>query len=129
MKQAIEQGIPVESLPGAAAFVLTLSLSALSTRRFCFEAFLPTEKANKKERQRLLTQLKDEERTILLYEAPHHLRKTLEDLREAFGENRKNHLGKGINQKHEELLYLDLGSGRSRKISRRRTQRRICPGL
>ena len=89
VKQAVEQGIPVESLPGAAAFVLALSLSALSTRRFCFEAFLPTEKANKKERQRLLTQLKEEERTILLYEAPHHLRKTLEDLREAFGENRK----------------------------------------
>ena len=48
VKQAVEQGIPVESLPGAAAFVLTLSLSALSTRRFCFEAFLPTEKANKR---------------------------------------------------------------------------------
>lgn len=108
VKQAVEQGIPVESLPGAAAFVLTLSLSALSTRRFCFEAFLPTEKANKKERQRLLTQLKDEERTILLYEAPHHLRKTLEDLREAFGENRKITLARELTKKYEELLYLDL---------------------
>ena len=105
---AVEQGIPVESLPGAAAFVLTLSLSALSTRRFCFEAFLPTEKANKKERQRLLSQLKDEERTILLYEAPHHLRKTLEDLREAFGENRKITLARELTKKYEELLYLDL---------------------
>ena len=108
VKQAVEQGIPVESLPGAAAFVLTLSLSALSTRRFCFEAFLPTEKANKKERQRLLTQLKEEERTILLYEAPHHLRKTLEDLREAFGENRKITLARELTKKYEELLYLDL---------------------
>ena len=108
VKQAVEQGIPVESLPGAAAFVLTLSLSALSTRRFCFEAFLPTEKANKKERQRLLSQLKDEERTILLYEAPHHLRKTLEDLREAFGENRKITLARELTKKYEELLYLDL---------------------
>ena len=108
VKQAVEQGIPVESLPGAAAFVLALSLSALSTRRFCFEAFLPTEKANKKERQRLLTQLKEEERTILLYEAPHHLRKTLEDLREAFGENRKITLARELSKKHEEILYLDL---------------------
>lgn len=88
--------------------MLTLSLSALSTRRFCFEAFLPTEKANKKERQRLLTQLRDEERTILLYEAPHHLRKTLEDLREAFGENRKITLARELTKKYEELLYLDL---------------------
>jgi len=108
VKQAVAQGIPVESLPGAAAFVLALSLSALSTRRFCFEAFLPTEKANKKERQRLLTQLKEEERTILLYEAPHHLRKTLEDLREAFGENRKITLARELSKKHEEILYLDL---------------------
>jgi len=108
VKQAVEQGIPVESLPGAAAFVLALSLSALSTRRFCFEAFLPTEKANKKERQRLLTQLKEEERTILLYEAPHHLRKTLEDFREAFGENRKITLARELSKKHEEILYLDL---------------------
>ena len=108
VKQAVEQGIPVESLPGAAAFVLALSLSALSTRRFCFEAFLPTEKANKKERQRLLQQLKEEERTILLYEAPHHLLKTLEDLREAFGENRKITLARELSKKHEEILYLDL---------------------
>ena len=103
-----DAGIRVESIPGPAAFVTALTLSTLPTRRFVFEAFLPTEKSNKKERTAILQSLAGEERTILLYEAPHHLLKTLEDLRDAFGENRKLSLARELTKKHEEVLYTDL---------------------
>lgn len=108
VRQAVDAGIRVESIPGPAAFVTALTLSALPTRRFIFEAFLPTEKSNKKERTAILQSLAGEERTILLYEAPHHLLKTLEDLRDAFGENRKLSLARELTKKHEEVLYTDL---------------------
>lgn len=108
VRQAVDAGIRVESIPGPAAFVTALTLSALPTRRFVFEAFLPTEKSNKKERAAILQSLAEEERTILLYEAPHHLLKTLEDLRDAFGENRKLSLARELTKKHEEVLYTDL---------------------
>ena len=108
VRQAADAGIRVESIPGPAAFVTALTLSALPTRRFVFEAFLPTEKSNKKERTAILQSLAGEERTILLYEAPHHLLKTLEDLRDAFGENRKLSLARELTKKHEEVLYTDL---------------------
>lgn len=108
VRQAVDAGIRVESIPGPAAFVTALTLSALPTRRFVFEAFLPTEKSNKKERTAILQSLAGEERTILLYEAPHHLLKTLEDLRNAFGENRKLSLARELTKKHEEVLYTDL---------------------
>ena len=108
VRQAVAAGIRVESIPGPAAFVTALTLSALPTRRFVFEAFLPTEKSNKKERTAILQSLAGEERTILLYEAPHHLLKTLEDLRDAFGENRKLSLARELTKKHEEVLYTDL---------------------
>ena len=68
-----EAGIAVTSLPGAAACITALTLSGLSTRRFCFEAFLP---ADKKEKAAILEELKEESRTIILYEAPHHLVRT-----------------------------------------------------
>lgn len=74
-----EEGIPVTSLPGPAACITALTMSGLPTRRFAFEAFLPREK---KERARVLAELRDETRTIVLYEAPHHLAGTLEELRE-----------------------------------------------
>ena len=83
VRQCYEAGIEVTSLPGPAACITALTLSGLSTRRFCFEAFLP---ADKKERQRILDELKDETRTIILYEAPHHLVRTLEELLEALGD-------------------------------------------
>ena len=67
---AYEEGVEVTSLPGACACITALTLSGLPTRRFCFEAFLPH---NKKERQAVLEELKNETRTIILYEAPHHL--------------------------------------------------------
>ncbi|NLK77287.1 MAG: 16S rRNA (cytidine(1402)-2'-O)-methyltransferase [Clostridiales bacterium] len=78
-----ESGIEVTSLPGAAACITALTLSGLPTRRFAFEAFLPREK---KERQAILTSLEKETRTIILYEAPHHLKKTLEELFDVLGD-------------------------------------------
>lgn len=80
-----EAGITVTSLPGPAACITALTLSGLSTRRFCFEAFLP---ADKKERAEILEELKEESRTMILYEAPHHLVKTLKELYEALGDRR-----------------------------------------
>lgn len=80
-----EQGITVTSLPGPAACITALTLSGLSTRRFCFEGFLPTDKKEKKE---ILKELAEETRTMILYEAPHHLVRTLEELYEALGERR-----------------------------------------
>ena len=80
-----ESGVTVTSLPGPAACITALTLSGLSTRRFCFEGFLP---ADKKERRAILEVLKNESRTIIMYEAPHHLVKTLEELYEALGQRR-----------------------------------------
>ena len=80
-----EQGITVTSLPGPAACITALTLSGLSTRRFCFEGFLPAEK---KEKAAVLKELQNESRTMILYEAPHHLVRTLEELYEALGERR-----------------------------------------
>lgn len=85
VKQCYEAGIELTSLPGAAACITALTISGLSTRRFCFEAFLPPDK---KERQWILDELKDETRTIIVYEAPHHLVQTLSALYEALGSRR-----------------------------------------
>ncbi len=85
VRQCMEAGISVTSLPGPAACITALTMSGLSTRRFCFEAFLPPDK---KERSRILSELANETRTIVLYEAPHHLLSTLEELYEALGERR-----------------------------------------
>lgn len=81
--RAYEANIKVTSLPGPAACITALTLSGLSTRRFCFEAFLP---ADKKQRRLILNELKTETRTIILYEAPHRLIKTLEELLNALGD-------------------------------------------
>lgn len=78
-----ESGIPVTSLPGPAACITALTLSGLPTRRFCFEGFLPSDK---KEKREVLEELKQESRTIILYEAPHHLVRTLEELHEILGD-------------------------------------------
>lgn len=98
VKIAYEAGIEVTSLPGPAACITALTLSGLSTRRFVFEAFLPKDK---KERKRILEELQKETRTIILYEAPHHLIKTLEELREALG-NRRITLCRELTKKYEE---------------------------
>ena len=98
VKIAYEAGIEVTSLPGAAACITALTLSGLSTRRFAFEAFLPKDK---KERKRVLEELKNETRTIIIYEAPHHLIKTLEELEKELG-NRNLTLCRELTKKYEE---------------------------
>ena len=85
VKMCYESGIPVTSLPGPAACITALTLSGLSTRRFCFEGFLPAEK---KERKTVLEELANESRTMIVYEAPHHLVKTLEELYAVLGDRR-----------------------------------------
>lgn len=80
-----EREITVTSLPGPAACITALTLSGLSTRRFCFEGFLP---ADKKERRIILEELKEESRTMILYEAPHHLARTIEELFDTLGDRR-----------------------------------------
>ena len=85
VKMCHECGVPVTSLPGPAACITALTLSGLSTRRFCFEGFLPSDK---KEKRQVLDELSEETRTMILYEAPHHLVKTLEELYETLGERR-----------------------------------------
>lgn len=86
VKMCYESGIPVTSLPGPAACITALTLSGLSTRRFCFEGFLPAEK---KERKAVLEELANESRTMIVYEAPHHLVKTLEELYAVLGDRRE----------------------------------------
>ena len=101
-----EAGIEVTSLPGAAACITALTLSGLSTRRFCFEGFLPTDK---KERQVVLERLKKETRTTVFYEAPHRLLKTLLLLIEAAGEERKVSVCREITKRHETVFRATLG--------------------
>lgn len=100
VRQAYTFGIPVTSLPGACACVTALTLSGLSTRRFAFEAFLPHVK---KERKIILNSLKTETRTIILYEAPHHLKNTLAELFEILGD-RKLSLCKELTKLHETVM-------------------------
>lgn len=97
-------GIRVTSLPGPAACITALTLSGLSTRRFCFEGFLP---ADKKEKALVLGDLKEESRTMILYEAPHHLVKTLEELYEVLG-NRRITLCRELTKKFETILPTTL---------------------
>ena len=102
----IEQGIKVTSLPGACALITALTMSGMPARRFCFEGFLPTDK---KERRYILEQLKREERTTILYEAPHHLRGTLQELYDNLGERRIT-LCRELTKKFEEALPMTLSS-------------------
>ena len=99
-------GVPVTSLPGPAACITALTLSGLSTRRFCFEGFLPSSD-DKKARKRILEDLKTESRTTILYEAPHHLRAVLDDLYEALGD-RKVSICRELTKKFEEVNVTTL---------------------
>ena len=99
-----EAGITVTSLPGPAALIVALTLSGLSTRRFCFEGFLPPDK---KERKQILEELTGETRTIILYEAPHHLKATLKELYDALGE-RKITLCRELTKKFETVFPTTL---------------------
>lgn len=104
VRMCIDAGIPVTAVPGACAAVNALVISGQETRRFVFEAFLPSEK---KERREVLAQLKDEERTMVLYEAPHHLKKTLGELYETLGD-RSLTLLRELTKKHETVLKTTL---------------------
>lgn len=104
----IEQGIRVTSLPGACALITALTMSGMSARRFCFEGFLPSEKDDKKERRYILEQLRGEERTIILYEAPHRLRATLKDLLAVLGDRRIT-LCRELTKIHEEAVPTTIG--------------------
>lgn len=104
VKMCYEAGVEVTSLPGAAACITALTLSGLSTRRFAFEAFLPTDK---KEKQSILKELEKETRTIILYEAPHRLVRTLQELLEALG-NRKVTVCRELTKKHETAFATTL---------------------
>ena len=99
-----EAGIAVTSLPGPAACITALTLSGLSTRRFCFEGFLPSDK---KERKAVLEDLKEESRTMILYEAPHHLKGTLKELYDTLG-NRKITLCRELTKKFETIFPATL---------------------
>ncbi len=104
VRMAYEAGITVTALPGACAAVNALILSGQPTRRFCFEAFLP---ADKKERRRILLELKDETRTIVLYEAPHRLLRTLQELFVELG-NRSVAVVRELTKKHETVFRTTL---------------------
>lgn len=100
VKMCHEAGVIVTAVPGAAACVTALTISGLATRRFAFEAFLPTDK---KERQRVLDEMREETRTIVMYEAPHRLLKTLKVLSETLG-NRKISVCRELTKKHETVF-------------------------
>lgn len=104
VRQAYAAGVAVTSLPGPAACVTALTLSGLPTRRFAFEAFLPTDK---KERAAVLEDLRTESRTIILYEAPHRLVKTLAELAEVLGD-RPISVCKELTKKHETVYRATL---------------------
>lgn len=104
VRMAYEAGIEITSLPGPCAMITGLTLSGLPARRFSFEAFLPTDK---KERQRILNELVSDTRTIILYEAPHRLLKTLKELYETMGD-RSIALIKELTKIHETVVRTSL---------------------
>lgn len=99
-----EEGMEVTSLPGPAACITALTMSGLPTRRFAFEAFLPRDK---KERADVLKQLANETRTMIIYEAPHHLVKTLEELYDTLG-NRNIAICRELTKRYEEKMLMTL---------------------
>lgn len=104
VRRCLDAGIPVTSLPGPAACITALTISGLPTRRFCFEAFLPYEK---KERKEILEELKSESRTTIIYEAPHRLKKTLKELLDTLGD-RKLTICRELTKRFEEGMETTL---------------------
>lgn len=105
VRACIENEINIIPVPGACAFIQGLITSGFDTTRFAFEGFLPMNKRGRKER---LESLKEEERTIIFYEAPHKLKYTIDDLIEYFGEDRKVVLARELTKIHEEFLRMTL---------------------
>ena len=110
VKMCYEAGIQVTSLPGAAACITALTMSGLPTRRFAFEAFLPSDK---KEREEILKELTTETRTIILYEAPHRLVRTLKLLAERLGESRLITVCRELTKRHETAFATTIGEAAS----------------
>ncbi len=106
VSKCYEVGIPVVPVPGACAAINALIASGQPTRRFAFEAFLPSDK---KERKAVIEELKNETRTIILYEAPHRLVKTLKELCDTLGAGRSLTLCKELTKKHEDFMLTTLG--------------------
>ncbi len=121
VKMCHEAGIRVTSLPGPAACITALTMSGQATRRFAFEAFLPSEK---KERQAVLEELKTETRTVILYEAPHRLVRTLEELLGVLG-NRRATVCRELTKKHENCIsHFAFGGGGALPVGG--TPGRVC---
>lgn len=100
-----EKGIEVLTVPGPSALISALALSALPTQRFCFEGFLST---SGKSRREHLESLKNEHRTMIFYEAPHKLPRTLEDMKNTFGGDRRISICRELTKRNEECLRTDL---------------------
>src|SRR5688572_21615913 len=100
VREALKAGVKIDCLPGATALIPALVKSGFPTDRFVFEGFLP----HKKGRQTLLKRLAEEDRTIILYESPHRLLKTLEQLIEFFGPDRKVSVSRELTKFHEETF-------------------------
>ena len=109
VKMCMEEGISVTSVPGACACITALTISGLPTRRFAFEAFLPPDK---KERTRILEEMKKETRTMILYEAPHRLVKTLAELMDSLG-NRRAAVCRELTKKHETVFNTTLSEAKT----------------
>ena len=106
VKQCAAAGITVCAIPGPCAAITALSISGQATGRFCFEGFLSTARKSRREH---LESLKQEQRTMIFYEAPHKLLTTLEDLAEAFGTDRPISLCRELTKLHEEVVRTTLG--------------------
>lgn len=106
VRQCHEAGVKVTSLPGPAACITALTMSGRATRRFAFEAFLPSDK---QERREILSELENETRTIILYEAPHRLLKTLKELMEVLGRDRKLTICKELTKRYENTFLTTVG--------------------
>lgn len=105
VRACVEENIPIYALPGSTALVPALTLSGLPTNRFVFEGFLPV----KKGRQKRLSELKDEYRTMVFYESPHRIVKTLEQFETVFGEDRPAAVSRELTKAFEETVRSTLG--------------------
>lgn len=105
-RMAHDAGVCVTVVPGACAAVSALAVSGQPTDRFVFEGFLPR---TGKERKAKLELLSREERTVIIYEAPHRIKKTLADLKESFGENRELSVCRELTKTHEEVILTSFG--------------------
>ena len=120
VRQALEAGIKVSSVPGAAACITALTMSGQATRRFAFEAFLP---ADKNERKDVLAELESETRTMIIYEAPHRLLKTLKELSAVLGGERALTICKELTKRYENSMVTTLViAGKSRDVIKQEEQ-------